>query len=238
MAKSSWQSAIAANRRLLVQAVVIVIAFLGGGLVAMQISDDNPARQERSSPGEDQLQQQLDAALGRLEVLRTRREVDKRALEMVRSELAVQKEHISELEEGLRFYRSLIAPEGAGGGLSLREPELLATEEAGRYLLRLVVQQVARKHEKVEGNLEVTLTGSLEGEIVSFALPELSQDLVGPALKLRFRYFQLFEGELALPAGFEPQSVNIVARANSPRAMEIQKEFPWQLQERFTHVGQ
>ncbi|MCB1845462.1 MAG: hypothetical protein KDI09_21010 [Halioglobus sp.] len=238
MADSTRRGGIALNHRLLAQAIVILIAFLGGGFLATLVGGDEPVGQLRSQRANEQLQQQLDSALGRLEMLRTRREVDQRALEMVRSELAVQKEHIAELEEGLRFYRSLIAPEGAGGGLSLREPELLATEEAGRYLLRLVVQQVARKHEKVEGSLEVTLTGNLGGETVSLALPELSEDFVGPALKLRFRYFQLLEGELVLPAGFEPQSVNIVARANSPRAMDIQKEFPWHLQERFTHVGQ
>ncbi len=45
------------------------------------------------------------------------------------------------------------------------------------------------------------------------------------------------EGELELPEGFQPGSVNLVATASSPRKAEVRVQFPWQLQERFTHVG-
>ena len=55
--------------------------------------------------------EQQKALAGELEVQRTRHEMDRRALEMVRQELAAQKERIAELGEGLRFYTSLMAPE-------------------------------------------------------------------------------------------------------------------------------
>ena len=40
-----------------------------------------------------------------------------------------------------------------------------------------------------------------------------------------------------LPEGFEPRSVSLVATATTPRKMEAREEFPWQLKEKFTHVG-
>lgn len=174
---------------------------------------------------------------GELEVQRTRHEVDQQALEMVRGEIAAQKDQISALEEGLRFYRSLMAPGEIAQGLSLRPVELIALDKPNRFAFRIVAQQEARKHALLKGDLSVDVTGVLEGEQVSYPLADLSQDVDGLDVPLRFRYFQSIEGELELPEGFEPGSVNLVATASSPRKAEVRVQFPWQLQERFTHVG-
>ena len=174
---------------------------------------------------------------GELQVQRTRHEMDRKALEMVRQELAAQKERIAELGEGLRFYTSLMAPGEIANGLSLRNIELVAREEPGRYAYRIVVQQEARKHPLLKGELSVEVFGLLGEEQLSYPLAELSDDFGDGAVQLRFRYFQAIEGELVLPAGFEPQGVNVVASSSTPRKAEVRKRYPWQLQERFTHVG-
>ena len=219
--------------------LALVIGLLTGWYVADEVGGGSPvATAGQRQPGASGLQEELDLALGELEVLRTLREVDRQALELVRSELALQNEHMAELEEGLRFYRSLSAPEGVGGGLSLREAELMATEDAERYVLRVVVQQVARKHEKVEGSVSIAIAGTHGGERVSYALEEISKDLDTDALALQFRYFQSIEGDIILPEGFEPESIHVTAQADKPRSMTTQRDFPWHLQERFTHVGQ
>jgi len=216
------------------------IGLLAGWYVAGVTGDASgvPKAGQRPVAETAGLREQLDAALGELEVLRTLREVDRQALELVRSELAVQNDHMAELEESLRFYRSLIAPQGGSGGLSLREAELLATEDSQRYVLRVVVQQVARKHEKVEGTVSIVIAGTQAGEPTSYALEEISSELDADALTLRFRYFQSIEGHIVLPEGFQPESISVMAEAEKPRAMKAQREFPWHLQERFTHVGQ
>jgi hypothetical protein len=172
-----------------------------------------------------------------LEVLRTRREVDRRALEMVRVEIATQKEQIADLEEGLRFYKSLMIPGEINQGLSLRPLELLAREQPGHYAFRIVAQQQALKHQLLKGSLVAEVNGTREGEPVSYPLASLSSDLDEEAMALRFRYFQAIEGELRLPAGFEPAGVTVVATINSPRKFQVREEFSWQLKERFTHVG-
>ena len=154
---------------------------------------------------------------GELEVQRTRHDVDQQALEMVRREIAAQKDQISALEEGLRFYRSLMAPGEIAQGLSLRPVELIALDIPNRFAFRIVAQQEARKHSLLKGDLSVDVTGVLEGEQVSYPLADLSEDVDGLDVPLRFRYFQSIEGELELPEGFEPGSVNLVATASSPR---------------------
>ena len=111
------------------------------------------------------LQGELKTAQGDLEARRIRHEVDRHALEMLRREIAAQKKQAADLEEGLRFYRSLMVPEGVSkSGLSVRVPELVASERPGRFAFRLVVQQEARKHDLVKGQLSVEIAG-FEGEI-------------------------------------------------------------------------
>ena len=182
-------------------------------------------------------QEELTAVRGELDIERTRHEMDRRALEMVRQELASQKERIADQEEGLRFYKSLMAPEEIANGLSLRMIELIATEQPQRFAFRIVVQQEARKHELLKGELYAEVSGVLDENPMTYPLSQLSDDLDDGVLALRFRYFQAIEGELVLPEGFEPTGVSVVATASKPRKAEAREQYPWQLQERFTHVG-
>jgi hypothetical protein len=172
-----------------------------------------------------------------LDVQVARQQMDQQALELVRREIAAQKEQISVLEEGLRFYRSLMAPGDIAQGLSLRPLELVALEPPGQYAFRIVAQQEARKHPLLKGELSAEVNGLLSEQEVSYLLAELSDDLDEESVPLRFRYFQSIEGQLSLPDGFEPHSVTLVARATTPRAMEVREQFPWRVQEKFTHVG-
>ena len=127
--------------------------------------------------------------------------------------------------------------EVAGKGLILREIELVAGEEPGNFWYRIVVQQEARKHELLKGELTALVFGALAGEPVEYSLAELSDDIEDDALPLRFRYFQLVEGELNLPEGFEPRGLKVVASTRAPHKFEVREEFSWQVQEKFTHVG-
>ena len=217
--------------------LLVVAAFLLGERTAYSGMGVNPELYDAMKVELPRLQQRVAELEIQLDVEQTRAEVDKRALEMVRREIAVQKEQVSSLVEGLRFYRSLMAPGEIAQGLSLRPLELVAQSSARRYSFRIVAQQEARKHALLNVDLFAEVVGVLNGEQVSFPLSDLSDDLESNPIPLRFRYFQSTEGTLTLPEGFEPGSVRLVARTDSPREMEVQEEYPWQLKEKFTHVG-
>lgn len=184
-----------------------------------------------------QLREALRRARGDLEAQHTRHEVDRHALEMVRSEMAAEKERTADLEEGLSFYRSMVVSEDLGSGLSLRKPELVAGATAERLKYRFFVQQKERDYEVVEGTLSVDVFGFSGEEEVSYPLSELSEDFDEKASTLHFRYFQAVEGALVLPQGFEPKSISLVVRASKPHKSKVKKQFPWELQERFINVG-
>jgi hypothetical protein len=184
------------------------------------------------------LRKELNVVRGDIQMQRTRHDVDKQALELVRSEMVAQKERIAELEESLGFYRSLVAPdEGGAGGLSLREPELVAGDTSGSFQYRIFVQHQSRERKVVDGTLSVEVFGSDGEKEVHYPLSKLSETFDDEAMTLHFRYFQAIEGELVFPEGFEPKGLRVIARASKPRKMKVRKEFPWVVQERFVNVG-
>lgn len=172
-----------------------------------------------------------------LEVERKRREMDKQALELVRSEIAAGSQERAALEEQLRFYRALMAPGTVKQGVSIRPPQLVAGETPGEIAFRILVQQKASKHQMVKGSLTVQVKGLLAGQEVIYPLSELTDHLMRPEIELQFRYFQALEGEIEVPPDFEPRLVQVSARITKPQKLTLEESFPWQLQERFSHVG-
>ena len=219
-------------------AAVVAIVILGVGFYLGQTATYSglgidPTSYRSLMDSEAKRQGELDALQSELDMQKTRNEVDRGALELVRSDIASQKQEIAELEEGLQFYRSLMAPGEIAQGLSLRAIELVPREAPGVFAYRIE----ARKHATVKGELYIEVFGRLDQESVSYPLSTLSDDLDSNVVPLRFKYFQSIEGEMLLPDGFEPVSVNVVASATAPRKTEVREQFPWQVKERFTHVG-
>jgi hypothetical protein len=229
------------RQRLLLAVLILlgfmVAAFYIGERAAYSGMGLNPELYRAMKTQLPELQAQLVVAEARLEVQSTQNQMGQQALEMVRRDLADQKEQIASLEEGLQFYRSLMAPGEIAQGLSLRPLELVALDSPGYYSYRIVAQQEARKHSQLKGELSAEVIGVLAGQQVSYLLAELSSDIEGSEIALRFRYFQSIDGELSLPEGFEPRSVSLVATATAPRKMEVREQYPWQVKEKFTHVG-
>ena len=73
----------------------------------------------------------LKVARGDLEMQRTRHEVDRRALELLRSEMAAEKERTADLEEGLSFYRSMVVSEDMASGIESAQARIGAGREPG-----------------------------------------------------------------------------------------------------------
>jgi hypothetical protein len=215
---------------LVVLGLVFVLGyFLGQGGRAVSFSVDS----EESSRAQERvlvLQEEFD-------VQRVQHELDRASLEIVRKDIALQKDQLAELEEGVKFYKGLMAPEEIAQGLSLRKIELLATEQIDHFVFRIIAQQAAVKHTTLKGSLSIEVFGRRGEENISYPLADLSEGIENNKLTLRFRYFQSIQGELVVPEGFEPEGFTIIAKATSPRKVELREQFPWDVQEKFTYVG-
>lgn len=154
-------------------------------------------------------------------------EVDKSALEVVRNEVIQLKENMAQLEEENQFYRNLMAPSDNQRGLTIGAFEISQTDAPRTYRYKAVMQQLATQHNVLNGTLTFNVIGRMDGVLKVFSLNELTNDRESAKIKLRFKYFQNIEGELVLPAGFEPERIELEARSTGSKAVTVEKRFGW-----------
>ncbi|WP_299981008.1 DUF6776 family protein [uncultured Pseudoteredinibacter sp.] len=159
-------------------------------------------------------------------------EVDRKAAEDVRGEVIQLKAKIAELEENVSFYRGLMSPTANKRGLTIGSLDVIATSTPRHYQYKLVVQQLASNHSHLRGHLSFNVVGrETDGEVRSFALKDLSNDVSGDEIRLGFRYFQNVTGEMVLPEGFTPERIELVAKSTGRDAVEVEKKFGWLVQQ-------
>jgi len=156
--------------------------------------------------------------------------VDQQANEGVRQEVIELKEKIAGLEEDISFYKGLMSPTANKRGLTIGSLNVLDTDVPGRYSYKLVLQQLATNHKLINGYLNMNVVGRQNGRIVSLPLKELNDKVSYENIKLRFKYFQNFSGELTLPKGFEPIRIELLAKSTGRNSVTVREKFGWLVQ--------
>ncbi len=159
-------------------------------------------------------------------------QVDRKAMEQVRSQVVELKNRIAELERDNTFYRELMRPENDDKGLSVAAPSIIPVADAGNsvYDYKMVVKQLASNRSQVSGYLEVALVGqNAQGAKQQLSLHELSAAVAKQRIKLNFWYFQRIEGRMTLPDGFKPERVELKIVSLKPKKSLIEKKFNWSL---------
>ena len=77
------------------------------------------------------------------------------------------------------------------------------------------------------GHVNFNLVGQMQDQQVVLPLRDLSEVEDELDIRLRFKYFQNIEGEMALPEGFEPDRIQIAAVATEPVSKRINEDFGW-----------
>lgn len=219
--------------RITVIAVVVVVALLsywqGGQLLRaehQQLSSDfqrvSAQLKQVAARYQDASQQLTNAKVGS--------DIDRQAVNEVRSVIGEHKQTINQLNEEITFYKGLMAPTEREQGLGIRSWELYPGSAKGRYHYKLVLQQLALKHTVLKGSVQVDIIGRRNGIEETLSLDILSGQLDGKGIKLRFKYFQYVDGELQIPVGFVPERIDIVARATSPKKVSVEKHYGWIVQ--------
>lgn len=156
-------------------------------------------------------------------------DIDRKAVNEVRTTVSEHKETINQLNEEINFYKGLMAPTERERGLGIRSWDVYPGSAPNRFQYKLVLQQLALKHTVLKGTVRVSIVGKRGG--VEDILPlDILSEQVDKQLKLRFKYFQYIDGELIIPEGFTPERVDIVAKATSPKPVTVDKQYGWIVQ--------
>lgn len=153
--------------------------------------------------------------------------MDRQALDNVQQTILSLREQISVLEEDVLFYKQIMSPENTETGLVIGQLDLEGTGTPGRIRYKLELKQQGNNENVISGHANITIIGLQNDEEMEIPLAELTLAEVEQDIRLQFRYFQNIEGELALPGGFEPTKVQIVAVAEGANGKTVQKSFGW-----------
>lgn len=157
-------------------------------------------------------------------------EVDRRANEELRTKIVQMKSDLASLEQDNNFYRELMSPKPSDRGIVIDLPSVEPIA-GNQYKYSFVVKQIAAQHDTVSGYLEFILIGTQNEQETSLQLMDVADSVDAKRLRLSFKYFQRFQGELSLPDGFEPKGIELKLVAQRPRNLTIDKKFGWALSE-------
>lgn len=193
------------------------------------VSENGEARIERDALQDTvhQIEQENSALRQQLLNLEQATTVDKQALENVQQTIVGLRENISQLEEDVLFYKQIMSPENSENGLVIGQLDLVATDDPGTIRYKLELKQQGNNENLINGYANINILGQRDYQEISIPLSDLSASEDDLDIRLQFRYFQNIEGELVLPANFEPTKVQILAVAEGDNAKTVQKSFGW-----------
>lgn len=218
---------------LVITVVFSVIVSAGAGIFygnyeTLRLEQNAQASLQRLTSDLTALQQENSDLRRQVAILDTGSVMDQRATEEVQSTILGLRARVAQLEQDIVFYRQVVSEETESTGLTIGQFDISATRVAGRFRYKLVLrQQDADGDTFLSGHVNVNLVGRQGADQVILPLREVSEDVDQLDIRLRFKFFQSIEGELALPEGFEPERIQIAAVATEPVAKSIDQNFSW-----------
>ena len=222
------------RRALLVAVLVSVVAgsvvsgFLYGYYQSQRAQDTVQEERDQLTTEISALRSQNSDLSRQVAILDRSSVMDQRATVEVQVTIRNLREQLAQLQQDVVFYRQVVSNETVDTGLIVGQMDIYGTSNPDRFRYKLVMrQQDADGDSYLRGHVNVNLVGRLGDEQVIFALRDISDEQDQLDIRLRFKYFQNIEGELALPAGFEPERIQIAAVATEPVEKSIDQYFSW-----------
>jgi hypothetical protein len=162
-----------------------------------------------------------------LSLMKAAGRVDSEAYGRVSREIDDLHSQIVELNEELAFYRGIMAPGEGQTGLQVQTVQIEPGDGDRVYRVRLVLVQMGRQNRRVSGSVRVAVVGARGTAPVPLQAPDNeAQDL-----QFAFRYFQILEGEVVLPEGFQPERLDVHLDPAGKGQEDVDLTFPWQTEE-------
>ncbi len=173
-----------------------------------------------------QLEQENERLSDKVLMLERTAVIDKQAGVEIHQQLVQLQDEFYSLKAELEFYKGILSATQNSSGLNVQGlyVEALALDLTYRY--RLVLTNVTKSDQVVEGVISMTLEGELEGNQTSLKVSELVNREVEYWV-YKFRNFKRLEGNIKLPHGFKPQRVTVQLLPKGSTGSTVEKSFDW-----------
>ncbi len=224
----------AAARFWALRAAITVAIVLGGylsfefGRIQADYNVVDAATERRASKNHiAKLDKEIMSLKEQIVLLETHRDIEKEAYREVEGSLTDLQRKIQEQRDAIAFYRGIVSPADGGRGLRVQDLKLTKGKDERQYHVRLVLVQVMHHDRKVRGEVDFSIDGAQNGVAVTYALEQLLPADADSNWPFSFRYFQDFDRELVLPAGFTPERVNIEVISRTKSIASVKQSFLW-----------
>jgi hypothetical protein len=133
---------------------------------------------------------------------------------------------VAQQSQELAFYRGVVAQGSSSIGVKIEQLRITATEKPNVFSVHLSLVRSGRAEADTTGTLAISLDGTAAGVARSLDLTALSNGSLRE-LRYSFRYFQDFDQNLDLPAGFHPEQLQVEVRSAKKDVPALSQSFLW-----------
>ena len=153
--------------------------------------------------------------------------IERDAYELANQELARLQQELLAQKEELVFYRGIVSPKDAALGVNLQSFEVRKKNSQNHYSVKMILTKRGKSTKKISGGANVVIRGENSGSVSELKLTDLALENSKIGTKFAFRYFQVIEGDIALPEGFEPFEVEIGIKPTTKKVKSFSETISW-----------
>jgi Family of unknown function (DUF6776) len=136
---------------------------------------------------------------------------------------------VAKQSQELAFYRGVVAQGAANLGVKIEDLRITSSAQPNVYVAHMALVRSGRAETLAAGTLLLSVDGEFAGGEKTLDLPTLTGGRQRD-LRYDFRYFQDFDQELTLPAGFKPAHLVVEVHSNRKDVTPLSQTFLWSVE--------
>jgi cell division protein FtsB len=153
--------------------------------------------------------------------------IERGAYELANQELVRLQQQLLEQKEELAFYRGIVSPSDTELGVNLQTFEVRKKNNQNQFSYKMILTKNGKSTIKLRGDTSILIRGEKEGDVSVMSISDLALEKAPANTKFAFRYFQVFEGDIALPEGFKPFEVEIGIKPTTKKVESFSETISW-----------
>ena len=153
--------------------------------------------------------------------------IERDAYELANQELIKLQQELLAQKEELAFYRGIVSPNDAALGVNLQSFEMRKKNSHNQYSYKMILTKSGKSTRKISGGADIRIRGETAGGVSELQLSDLALENSAKVTKFSFKYFQVFEGDVVLPEGFEPFEVEIGIKPTTKKVKSFSETISW-----------
>ncbi len=153
--------------------------------------------------------------------------IERDAYQLANRELIRLQQELLAQKEELVFYRGIVSPKDSALGVNLQSFVVRKKNSQDQYSYKMILTKNGKSTKKISGAADIVIRGESSGNVSELNISELALENSDKGTKFAFRYFQVFEGDIALPEGFEPYEVEIGIKPTTKRVKSFSETISW-----------